>query len=234
MTLINVVSHVRNFRYSKGFFFRPASSQSSGDCMVTFKIQLSAPLNFCHCDTFISKMFTVSPIGLLLVPCSPSAIFRSVISIIVNTVNRMFICRTWPHVGNKVVEQEPSFANGNPSTSVMLKEFYIRISAASLHCTPSKIFGLTKIPFFLALNTAARLAVTRFNISQKFINLVSTITKAFDYCLTLPVSTNKIYNCEPIEFGSNIFHVGSNNRIQKLKSNKLNFLQYLQGDLKCT
>lgn len=228
MTLINVVSYVRNFRYSKGFFFGPTCSQSSSDCMVAFKIQLSAPLNFCHCDTFISKMFTVSPIRLLLMACSPSAIFRIVISVIINAVKRVFICRTWSHVGNKIVEQKPSFANRNPSTSVMTKEFYIRISAASFHCAPSKILGLTKIPFFFALNTAARFTVATVNISQKFNSFVSTITKAFDYRLKMLVSTNIFYNCEPIKFGPNIFHVGSNNRIQKLKSNKLNLLQSLK------
>src|SRR5258708_35485302 len=78
---------------------------------------------------------------LFFVRC-PANIVRYVITVIILTIYGILV--GWPrlNVSEKVVKaKEPSIANGNPSSSVVLITEGIRIVATTLHAQPDSILG---------------------------------------------------------------------------------------------
>lgn len=116
---------------------------------------------------------TSSPLrDALLFPCRPSAIFRGVIAVWINAINRV-LCSWWQsHVEKKVVEGHPSFADSYPSAAVVLIHLELPIKAPTLNTKPGGI-DLCRLSSFAChsmlcvgilrcdwLKTAARLRAT--------------------------------------------------------------------------
>lgn len=82
----------------------------------------------------------IRPVSPLLFWCSPSTVLFTVISVIVNAVNR-FTLRFFSHISKKVLKGRPSLANSDTSTPVSGVSCVHRISASSNHSSPSVIGG---------------------------------------------------------------------------------------------
>jgi hypothetical protein len=80
-----------------------------------------------------------SSVALLFTSCGPTAIFRAIRAIVVNSVNRVVFTWLFPHIGKKVLKFLPSFANINPSASVVVKKLVFRVAAPASHTTPSAV-----------------------------------------------------------------------------------------------
>ncbi len=89
--------------------------------------------------TFLPSSLATIPS--LLVLCSPSAIGRLVIAVIVDAVNRhAFWARS--HVGNKLSEAVlPFVAHGNPAPAVVWIPLVALVKAARFHVRPDAVFG---------------------------------------------------------------------------------------------
>ena len=93
-------------------------------------------------------MASLAAIFCLLFLGGPTAIFRRVVSIVVNSVNRMFWARAKPHIINEVDIGIPSFANLNASSAISMKSNCVWIIAPRPHRNPRMISG-----FFYTLAT---------------------------------------------------------------------------------
>lgn len=85
----------------------------------------------------------ISPIALLFSPTRPSAIFWAVVSVWINSVNRITVwART--HVVQEVLKRIPSLANSDPSTTVRIVVGKLGIIAAASHSKPHPV---KRVPF---------------------------------------------------------------------------------------
>jgi len=71
----------------------------------------------------------------------PSAIFRTVIFIWINPIQRMVFTWFSPHILYEVFKALPSFAVRNPSPAVIRIHFIFRIIATAFNVAPANIFG---------------------------------------------------------------------------------------------
>lgn len=79
-------------------------------------------------------------IRILFVVCGPSAVFRCVVAIIVDSIQGSALV-AGPHIGVEIEEAVfPSGANRNSPSAVVPVLRTIRVVAASLHFFPAAIF----------------------------------------------------------------------------------------------
>ena len=71
--------------------------------------------------------------------CSPVAVFRLVVAVVVSTFDRMFVRRAPPHVGEEVLELQPAFADRDTSTAVVFERCMRRGVAAPKHRRPGPV-----------------------------------------------------------------------------------------------
>ncbi len=77
----------------------------------------------------------------LLALCSPAAVFRGVVSVIVDAVNRVFIRRSFAHVCEEVVKRcLPSIANTNSPAAIVGVSSGRRDGASLPDASPGHIF----------------------------------------------------------------------------------------------
>ncbi len=77
-------------------------------------------------------------VSILLLACSPTAVSRLIISVIVETIKRVSLGRLIPHVCIKIKEDRPSFADSYPPASVIAVRDVERVRAARFHKPPRK------------------------------------------------------------------------------------------------
>jgi hypothetical protein len=76
---------------------------------------------------------------LLLFPCRPPAIFRFIVSVIVDAVQSLTLWRR-SHVSKEIFEHlPPSSANLYPSTAVVVPSGIFRVSASLDHVCPNAV-----------------------------------------------------------------------------------------------
>lgn len=70
----------------------------------------------------------------------PSAIFRAVPGIVVDTIQRMLVGRPWPHVCHVILEPirpAPPVANSDPSAAIVLEILVVLVVASKNHVPPA-------------------------------------------------------------------------------------------------
>ena len=80
-----------------------------------------------------------SSIFRLLPVCCPSAIFRVISLIIINSLNRVFTSWLHPHIFNKVLKPKPPIAHSNASANITSCCTPVTVSASSKHTLPASI-----------------------------------------------------------------------------------------------
>lgn len=81
----------------------------------------------------------------------PSAIVKTVVSIIIDSVNTVGRGRSRPHVSKKLTEVVPSFAHCNTATAVVSIMHGSRVHAAALHCSPNPVLRSVDSAMFQSL-----------------------------------------------------------------------------------
>lgn len=84
------------------------------------------------------KLTSSSLISLLFLACSPSAIRRLVVSVVIPAIKRSAI-RPWPHVGFELLEAVPSLADVYTATSVVRELSAGSRKASTPHALPHRI-----------------------------------------------------------------------------------------------
>lgn len=82
----------------------------------------------------------------------PSAIFRAVGAVRVNSVDRAFVSRSKPHVGQERIERiVPPVAHDDSSPAPCRVVLVGHIKASALHAKPRSIFGCDAVPAFVTV-----------------------------------------------------------------------------------
>lgn len=149
----------------KSTLYRPAVSESLNKSIL-FYSKITSPFTNCHGFAVIFDPCIISAIIVLLVNCRPSAIFRGVARIVVNSVERMAI-RSFPHISQKVLKLHPSFTNRNSTAAVILEISMRWIKASLLHCRPRLVSWSFKPSSCVPMSSSQSpvLAVASFHVS---------------------------------------------------------------------
>lgn len=126
---------------SQGFFYTPPSfypTVKSSDIYTILprkhRNSLLYPL------PFIVNVFSFV-IALLRI-CSPSAIFRTIVSVYVDAINTMLWRRTFTHIGKKILKRvTPTVANSYTTCAVVFIMAIVRVVTFLLYRLPCFIFG---------------------------------------------------------------------------------------------
>lgn len=128
-----------------GLLKRPAKPHSVIDCAEYF-IVLPTPLRGSFSYTVNSFKSGHTSVRRLFSLCSPTTIRRLVVSISVNSIDRVFGRRLFTHILNKVNKSclgiVPSIANFDTPSTINMKVVIVRILAPLSHCSPRIIFRL--------------------------------------------------------------------------------------------
>lgn len=91
--------------------------------------------------------FRKTTIRSLFPACSPSAIARLIVAVIVNALKGMLRRWLWPHVGQEILKRvAPMFANRNTTSAVAGISLVTGVEATLLHITPDLIFARARLP----------------------------------------------------------------------------------------
>lgn len=153
-------------------------------------------------------------IGLFVGRC-PSAVFRFIRTIYINSVQGMLRRWSWSHVGKKGRETLfPAVANGNPTTSIIGEMPSGWTIAASLHATPSLILRRAASPVLpvtlnrkLLFQASTTSYLTKFQCGARCFPLLAAVALAKpslivnvmqDNQATKPLSTNVNYGASQL------------------------------------
>ena len=122
------------------FFFTPSTDKpiSNGSVVDAY---FFSPLLKCLSLAVCCKQAIISFVIGLNFHYYPATIFRSVIPIIVNSVNAVIERWSITHIIKEVIKRlKPAIANSYASTAIMFKTFFILIKASGFHRVVSEIF----------------------------------------------------------------------------------------------
>jgi hypothetical protein len=101
---------------------------------------LSGPVCEAHGPSVNGEPLIEARVSNLLILRRPAAVTRVVISVVVNTVKRMFLwART--HIGDKGLIGAPSFADGYTASSIAWKVSGVWVSAPLMHSGPDSVLA---------------------------------------------------------------------------------------------
>jgi hypothetical protein len=137
----------------------------------------------------VAAMRSLPPVCDLDRPGGPTAIFRAVWAVVIDSVDGVIRRRTLPHVSQEVGELFPAVTNEDPPSAVVLEVRPIGIGASGMDCLPSVILGcalpIARVPMLDArfpqfgIETATGLASPRPDVSRVHNCPVSTGADAF-------------------------------------------------------
>lgn len=104
---------------------------------------LSYPFLFIRVPIYTSKSASIrciSPIKRLFGHCCPFAIFSTIVSVVIYSLNRVAF-RSWSNIRHKVIKTSiPSFANGDASPSIIWIALIVLVVTSGSHTNPDCIF----------------------------------------------------------------------------------------------
>lgn len=114
-------------------FNKPVLYPLGGDieCFAPFKQSSRFPA--------VGQLFSYSAVVDLFGGCSPATVFRSIVSITVNSVYRVIQAGSFPHIFKKILKPaftKPPITHCNPAAAV---RFQIFVPTTALHALPSFI-----------------------------------------------------------------------------------------------
>jgi len=98
-------------------------------------------INHTTSDTIHGEYAGVSFVFVLLATCCPPAIIRRIISVIIAPIKRHSFGPI-SHISKKVGKFLPSFANFNPTSTIVTILLIVGISASVQHCSPNHEHGI--------------------------------------------------------------------------------------------
>jgi hypothetical protein len=80
-----------------------------------------------------------SLVSSLITVCSPNAVARLVVAVVVLALNCVASDGDWAHIRNEVFKYQPAIANSNPPSAVTFKSLVAGLETPPLHCRPPGI-----------------------------------------------------------------------------------------------
>ncbi len=175
---------------SDGSFDSPASSYSCRD-NPSANIEPQSPVVSCHRLALKSNKYTSTSVVSLLKWCSPPTILRTVVSVVVYSVDR-FSLWSISHIREKVTKRiVPSITDFNPAFSVNIIFSIVRVIASLPQTSPSFMlrstthamrFMANPVYMIIFFNATTRCCVAACKITASYSGFSATITKAFPRC----------------------------------------------------
>ena len=176
-------------------FITPSIFSDSHKNGLIFDTKLSAPLGNGHRNSIKSKHSIISFVASLLGWRRPLAIIRSVITIIIDSINS-HSCRTIPHVGVKCFKGiKPTIAHRDSSGAIPSIFWIIGVVTSPFRACPTSIFRssspsmsrvslVTKAVSGISLyqefygKTSAAFDGSRFKVSSRYNRFIAAIANA--------------------------------------------------------
>lgn len=117
----------------------PTTLQAVGDARAR-EANFPGPCGDTLSTPIVRQIATVAAVLHLLLVCSPSAVARFVVPVVVDTVE-FETSRCFAHVGKEVLEGVPSFAHLDAPPSVVYKSRMSRVETSTTHCSPYLVGG---------------------------------------------------------------------------------------------
>lgn len=129
-------------RSCQRLFNRPPQLTQSARQHGVRHIEFARPFTYCQSLATHFNYAVAAFIVCLFGSSGPSAIFRGIAKVVVDTLNRMICSWTRPHVLKKILEAvQPVPAHRNPSRPIILVGRCVRISTSSLNARPVSILS---------------------------------------------------------------------------------------------
>lgn len=122
----------------------PFSSQSLVE-KLSAHAERSRPFSHGHRRAIVGELMIIASIVLLFQIISPPAIFWFVVTVWINSVNLISVRWSLSHVGVKILKRHPSFADSNPSSSIVPVTNRITVVASGAHRVPDSINRLIRL-----------------------------------------------------------------------------------------
>ncbi len=126
-------------RLGQSFLYTPFASINSLQNGSVMHTKLSRPLRYCFGFSIQSEIGIYALIRHLLLDGRPSTVFGFVVPVVVDSVYGEFFSRTLSHIGQKVREILPSFADFNSATSIVRILMMVWSLTTGLHSAPTVV-----------------------------------------------------------------------------------------------
>jgi hypothetical protein len=113
---------------------RPSGSIAFGDQTITHP-EFTSPLSDCHRLTSETETNTATAIIGLRFACSPLAIVRLIVSIVIEAFKGM-ARRSYPHVSEEILKRSPAFTHANTPAAITYECIVSRIATSLSHVNP--------------------------------------------------------------------------------------------------
>ena len=146
---------------------------------------MTSPLRNCQRPSLPGEQSIIDTILRLFFSRGPSAIRWFVMTMRIDSFNRMF--RTWfcSHIRQEVLKRMfPSFADGNPSSAIPFKMGRMFVKTSIFHGDPRFVFRGPNSSMFrnrINMKTATGTMTARFQILSKGNRCLAAIAQAFPY-----------------------------------------------------
>lgn len=118
-------------------FYGPAQLVEANAQRLRRYASLARPLSYGHGFTFMGQAAVVALVSALLKACSPTAIPRLVVAVVIDAIKGVIWRRTRPHALGKYLGVMPLRANQYSPPSVVLEGVVLRIVAPLHHQVPN-------------------------------------------------------------------------------------------------
>lgn len=109
---------------------------------VMAKVKPFSPFGDVKRNLAYSHAMAACTVPILLRQCRPSTVFGRVGTVVINTVNRMLIRRSWTHITQKRCEAiSPALTDFNATSAVASVATNIRVSTARFHRVPYTVLS---------------------------------------------------------------------------------------------
>jgi hypothetical protein len=121
----------------------------------------------------------------------PSAVFRNIVTIVVNALNRVHLGGTWPHVLIEILKRrKPVIADCNATASVSWIGSIVAVYASFLHRLPDTVFA--GIASFSGLSMCDRLRKISTSASTGFVSAQAQVCRGYKSLLTTATTAQRL------------------------------------------
>jgi hypothetical protein len=165
--------------------------------------KMLTPLDNRHGKSVVSEQPLCRTISSLLLPCSPAAIGRLVISIVVYAFKCIRLRRTTPQVANKVFKHIPSFTDRDSTPAVSTVVGCVLVKAPASHCLPRLVrerwsFIARRVAMLLWATLDALLTFSGAKIAAFHCRTVTAVALTLPKRLTLDIKHGSTPDNKPL------------------------------------
>ena len=132
---------MRDNRLTKGISYSPPTGNSAADCAVT-NTKIITPFSSGFCDPANSDNTVLSGVVCLLFVSGPAAVFRGIVSIVIDSFNRMLAAWALAHIfQERRVGIKPAVTHTNTSATIVFIACAVFVITSCFNSSPAPILS---------------------------------------------------------------------------------------------